>query len=320
MRRVSATAAWWLLTMAACSRTEPQPRLEAPAKAATAIAPALGTAPVAPTVQQLARPAARRVVALGDLHGDLGATRRALRLAGVIDADDRWSGGDTVVVQTGDILDRGDDERAILDLTERLHDTAPAAGGAFIALSGNHELMNVAQDFRYVTPSGFAAFAREGGRDVAFRPGGSFAKRLAERPVVAQVGDTVFVHAGVLPKHVSYGLARINEEVRAWMRGERAEPPAIVVAEDGPIWTRAYSLDTQADDCALLRQALSMLSAKRMVVGHTVQQEGITSACDRHVWRIDTGMSHHYGGAVQVLEIEGDTITARKEPGEPATH
>jgi hypothetical protein len=149
---------------------------------------------------------------------------------------------------------------------------------------------------------------------VAFRPGGSFARRLAERPVIAQIGDTVYVHAGVLPKHVTYGLARMNAEVRAWMLGERAAPPEIMMAVDGPIWTRAYSLDTHEEGCELLMQALDQLGARRMVVGHTPQLGGITSACDERVWRIDTGMAKFYGGPVEVLELRGDQVKARQEP------
>ena len=61
----------------------------------------------------------QRIVAFGDVHGDLEAARGALRLAGAIDEQDRWIGGDLIVVQTGDQLDRGDQEQAILDLFER---------------------------------------------------------------------------------------------------------------------------------------------------------------------------------------------------------
>jgi len=95
--------------------------------------------------------AQNHIVAIGDVHGDLDATRSALRLAGAIDAEDRWIGGQLVVVQTGDQLDRGDEERAILDLFDRLRSQAAAAGGAFHALLGNHELMNAKGDLRYVT-------------------------------------------------------------------------------------------------------------------------------------------------------------------------
>ncbi|MEM1348461.1 MAG: metallophosphoesterase, partial [Myxococcota bacterium] len=63
---------------------------------------------------------ARRIVAVGDLHGDLEATRAALSLAGVLGAEDAWVGGQTILVQTGDVLDRGSDEQAILDLLDAL--------------------------------------------------------------------------------------------------------------------------------------------------------------------------------------------------------
>ena len=93
-------------------------------------------------------PAPRRLVAIGDLHGDLDATRRVLRLAGATDERDAWVGGDLVLVQTGDQLDRGDDEPEILDLFDRLAKEAAAAGGAVHVLNGNHEFMNVKGDVR----------------------------------------------------------------------------------------------------------------------------------------------------------------------------
>lgn len=257
---------------------------------------------------KLAAPAAPRVVAIGDLHGDLEATRKALRLAGAIDEQDHWVGGTLVVVQTGDAIDRGDDDRTILDLLERLAREAKEAGGALYALSGNHEVMNVAQDFRYVTRGSLPPFDALGGRAEAFMPGGPYAKLLATRPLFMKVGDTVFVHGGILPKHVAYGLERMNDEVRAWMLGHRAAPPAAVVAEDGPIWTRAYGSAPGPTECAQLNEVLTALDAKRMVVGHTPQESGISSACGDRVFRIDVGMSRFYGGPVQVLDIQGDAV------------
>jgi hypothetical protein len=285
-----------------------------------------------PAAEPVARlPAPPRLVAIGDLHGDLDATRAALRLAGAIDEKDHWSGGDLVVVQTGDQLDRGDGERAILDLLERLAGEAREKGGALHVLDGNHEVMNVALDFRYVTPGGFKDFSAVPGADLgdprlsalpevarpraaAFLPGAPYAKLLARRKTIAVVGDTVFVHGGVLPKHVRYGVERINREVSAWMSGEAKTAPSIVTAEDGPIWTRRYSDATTADDCKALDEALAAIPAKRMVVGHTVQQGGITSACGDKVWRIDVGLSHYYGGKAQVLEIRGDAVKALVTP------
>ncbi|MEO6576980.1 MAG: metallophosphoesterase, partial [Polyangiaceae bacterium] len=157
----------------------------------------------------------RRIVAIGDLHGDLDHARRALRLAGAIDASDAWIGGKLVVVQTGDEIDRGDDDRTILDLVDKLKIEAKTAGGELVALLGNHEIMNAQGDFRYVTPAGSEAFSLFGGRGAAFKPGGRYATLLSQRPVVSTVGSTIFVHGGILPKHVAYGLDKMNAEVDA---------------------------------------------------------------------------------------------------------
>jgi hypothetical protein len=271
-----------------------------------------------------------RLVAIGDLHGDLKAARAALRLAQAIDERDRWIGGKLVVVQTGDEIDRGDDDRAILELFDRLADAAHAAGGEVRPLVGNHEIMNVSGDFRYVTPAALAAFgdidtrrvpapilaqaaAEARGRLAAFFPGGPYAARLARRQAITVVGESVFVHGGVSLAHVRYGIGRFNRELARFMAGE-GPSPVLAGDEQGPLWTRRYSDDKTAIDCAGLAEALQALGAKRMVVGHTVHEEGISPACDGHVWRIDTGLSSYYGGPLQVLQIQGDTVTVLKGP------
>lgn len=316
------------LALAACSKTTPEPTgTPNPSVASARVTAAESAAPKEPVALAARYPAPKRLVAIGDLHGDLDATRRALKLAGAIDDTDKWIGGELVVVQTGDDIDRGDDDRAILDLFDRLRDEAKAKGGMFLVLNGNHELMNVALDFRYVTPGSKRSFDDlatprrpevpavpddERGRANAFAPAGLYAKRLAERPVVAIVGDSVFVHGGVLMMHVNYGLDRMDGEVRAWLRGQ-GSPPAVVVSEDGPVWTRLYSAQPGKRECDELSRVLSRLGAKRMVMGHTPQRPDITSACGGEAWRIDTGMSKHYGGRVEVLEIVGDTVRVLKD-------
>lgn len=280
-----------------------------------------------PDTGKLAAPKGR-IVAIGDLHGDLDSARRALKLAGAIDAQDHWIGKELTLVQTGDEIDRGDGDKAILDLFDTLTAEAAKAGGQVIALNGNHEIMNVQGDFRYVTPGGFASFAELKGLDTekppldqlpaqarargaAFIPGGPYAGLLAKRPTILVLGDNVFVHGGVLPQHVDYGLARINHEVQTWLSGKAALPP-LLSDEQGPIWTRLYSDTTAAPACDLLAQALGKIGARRMIVGHTVQPQ-INGACENRVWRIDVGMSKAYGGPIQALEIDGERVTILKE-------
>ncbi|GLU02592.1 hypothetical protein SLE2022_198370 [Rubroshorea leprosula] len=99
----------------------------------------------------------RRIIAVGDLHGDLDQARRALQIGGVLssDGEDLWTGEDTVLIQLGDVLDRGEDEIAILSLLRSLDIQAKAEGGAVFQINGNHETMNVEGDFRYVEPGAF---------------------------------------------------------------------------------------------------------------------------------------------------------------------
>lgn len=305
------------------------------AVSAASSAPTAPTAVASSTALSLAtsKPAPERVVAIGDLHGDLESARRALRLAGAIDPADRWIGGKLVVVQTGDLIDRGDDDRKILDLFERLKGDAKRDGGEVVALVGNHEIMNGELDFRYVTPGAFQEFANvspkdEGvarvaaqldpgkrGRASAFLPRGPYARILADRPVVARVGDTIFVHGGVIPRYArGSSLDEINAGARAWLLGEVSQIPKALTAEDGPLWSRMYSAAPGREECVILEQTLAILHAKRMVMGHTVQKPHISPACDAKAWRIDVGMSSFYGGPIEALELRGETVTVLEEP------
>ena len=106
-------------------------------------------------------PGTRRLVAVGDLHGDEAQARAALVSAGVLDpVSDRWCGGGTVLVQVGDVLDRGGNEVELYYLLERLKREAKDAGGAVHILMGNHESLNVGGRLRYASKEGAAEFKR----------------------------------------------------------------------------------------------------------------------------------------------------------------
>ena len=90
----------------------------------------------------------KRLVAIGDLHGDIDKARCAFQAGGLIDEKDNWVGGQTVAVQVGDQLDRGSNELEILYWLNRLQVEAKDAGGALHVVNGNHEVMSIAGDFR----------------------------------------------------------------------------------------------------------------------------------------------------------------------------
>jgi hypothetical protein len=194
---------------------------------------------------QVVWPEVERVVAFADVHGAYAELTTLLRTAGMVDEALRWSGGRTHLVSLGDLLDRGDDSRRVMDLLMRLQQEAAAAGGRVHVVLGNHEAMNVLGDLRYVNAGEYAAYAgdepageRERRRaewlasrgpdsgaafDAQFPPGffghraalspdGTYGRWLLGLPVVLAIGETAFMHGG--PSKLLAGLALLDVEAR----------------------------------------------------------------------------------------------------------
>ena len=196
---------------------------------------------------------ADRIVAFSDIHGAYEAMVTTLQNAGVIDAELNWSGGGTHFVLVGDIMDRGPDSRAAMDLLMKLESQAVAAGGMVHVLIGNHEVMMVIGDVRYVHPGEYAAFADDEtaeqrerwfqayrqkrelpGTDIeesraqfdrtfpagffahraAFSPAGKYGSWILSKPMIVVVNRTAFVHGGLSPSVAETGLAGSNESLR----------------------------------------------------------------------------------------------------------
>jgi hypothetical protein len=253
------------------------------------------------TAAPAAAPSSRRVIAVGDLHGDLASARESLRLGGVIDASDHWAAGTATFVQTGDVMDRGDDVRAILDLLRNLESEAAAAGGRAIELLGNHEMFNLVGDQASASPADMASFGGEEARRVLFSRSGDYGAWLRTHKAVAIVGDTVFVHAGITPELARLGVEALNAGVLAYLNGGPESP---FTDRDGPLWFRGYVRQSDPEACLRLDQALQVLGGRRMIVGHTPSDDGrIAVRCDGRLVDIDTGISASYGVHPSALEI-----------------
>jgi len=189
-----------------------------------------------------------RIVAVSDIHGAYDALVATLQKSSVIDGGLAWSGGETHLVITGDLLDRGPDSRHVVNLIMRLEQEAARAGGQVHQLLGNHEVMNLIGDLRYVSIPEYAAFSDEEsaqereqwyqqfrrskpadadelavrsefdekappgffGHRRAFRKNGFYGKWLLEKPLMIVINDTAFVHGGVPPYVAEHGLAGVN--------------------------------------------------------------------------------------------------------------
>jgi hypothetical protein len=193
-------------------------------------------------------PDVERIVAIGDVHGAYDGLIATLQGAGVIDDKLAWSGGKTHLVFTGDLLDRGAKSRDVMDLVMRLEKEALRDGGRVHLVLGNHEVMNLTGDLRYVANAEYIAFldmekrkerrrwykrfkngtpedmdestvlsqfnkkAPPGffGHRRAFRHDGIYGKWLLEKPFIVVVNETAFVHGGLPAFVAEYGLEGPN--------------------------------------------------------------------------------------------------------------
>lgn len=198
----------------------------------------------------------RRVVAVSDIHGAYDGLIATLRVAGVIDEDHSWSGADTHLVITGDLVDRGPDSRRVMDLIMRLEQEAPGSNGQVHLLLGNHEVMNIIGDIRYVSDAEYAEFSDDEsaeereqwyqqywlgqpdntddstmrsafnqkappgffGHRRAYRADGIYGRWLLEKPLMIVINDTAFVHGGVPPFVAEHGLAGVNGTLKSDLR------------------------------------------------------------------------------------------------------
>jgi hypothetical protein len=197
-----------------------------------------------------------RVVAFGDVHGAYRDWTTLLQELGVIDADFNWSGGDTHLVSLGDLIDRGPDSRKVVELLIKLDGQAEQAGGAVHMVLGNHEVMVMTGDLRYVSPQEFAAFAADetqaqrdalyaqyrrfntGGEEVvvrqtfddqypagfvalreAFSQDGALGSWLVQQPFVIKVNDKVYMHGGISSQFSEESIASLNQKLRGELKG-----------------------------------------------------------------------------------------------------
>jgi hypothetical protein len=313
------------------------------AAATSAASPSSGAAAATPGCEVTT---AGRVVAIGDVHGAFDRFNEMLQAVGLIDARGRWTGGDAHLVQLGDVVDRGPDSRAALDLLRRLEGEAAKAGGGVHALLGNHEIARMLGDLRFATPGEYRAFTttdsdrlraryidatRPEDRDqllkempfgmlemrAAFGRQGVYGEWLRRHAAVVKINGVLFVHGGISPAVAPLPCDRINQTVQTELGDDldktRAAPLASLAARvDGPFWYRGLA-QLEDGDAAAVDDLLKQQHARAVVIAHSVTPDGrIRMRFDGRLFQIDTGMQPAYaqGGRASALEFTGTKVSA----------
>lgn len=258
--------------------------------------------------------------AVGDVHGDV--ERLAKLLAAVHLADGAtWTGGRSVLVITGDMVDKGAQSVAVLRLLSALRTSAPKAGGEVLVLAGNHEAEFLA-DPEGKKSAEFSADLREAGVDPAQVAAchGELGEFLCSLPFAARVGEWFFSHAGNTGGRT---IAELESSIRDEMAvsghaaNELVGPASILEARlgEGKKWFAS------SDERHLLESFASALGARHMVQGHQHNEVSFSDGIERAtgemfqrwglLFLIDVGMSRDIGDSSgAILRIVNGTAAA----------
>jgi hypothetical protein len=192
-------------------------------------------------VQPLTAQATGRIIAIGDIHGSIDGIKSILKATGLIDGNNKWSGGRTQLLQTGDYMDRGENTRAVLDLLMAIEPQAKDAGGRAFALLGNHEVMNLIGDTRDVTREIFATFADANSEKRRQQAWEDYARLAEAKKAKGEPVPSVFAQTREAwmtthpPGYVEYKEAMSPKgKYGQWLRGK-----PIVTMVDGNIFMHA---------------------------------------------------------------------------------
>jgi hypothetical protein len=246
---------------------------------------------------------AQKLAALSDIHGQLDLMQDLLRQHGIIDHQQNWSFGDGHLVIAGDVMDRGPAVTEILWFLYQLEQQAIAAGGQLHLLLGNHETMVLAGDLRYLNEKYRQVEAILGlSYQQLYSADSVLGDWLRSRPVLVQVNDSVFVHAGLHPDYLALGMTmtEVNEYYRASLGMDKAtlkQQPVLdfLYGSLGPVWYRGYFREKAAIRSGELEQLLQQLHAKRVIVGHTsmdaiyLHQGGQVISLDSNIKKGESG-------------------------------
>lgn len=222
-------------------------------------------------------PGTDNVIALSDIEGEFEPFRNLLLAAKVIDRQYNWIFGKGSLIVAGDLFDRGKQVAQYLWLLYKLEDEARAKGGAVHVVLGNHELMNLSGDLRYVRPEYYAnAKLMQENYQNLYAPNTELGRWLRSKNVIEKDGQFLVMHGGMSPQlnALQLPLEKIDKISRAWYGvpinrvSDKATEP-LVSGTISQTWYRGYFLDPKAT-AATVDSTLSFYKVQRILVGHDI--------------------------------------------------
>jgi len=245
-------------------------------------------------VQPVAYKPVDKLMVLSDIEGEFEAFRSLMLANKVIDKKYNWIYGKGHMIICGDLFDRGKEVMPYLWLLYKLEEDARRKGGFVHVLLGNHDVMNLAGDLRYVAPK-YQASEKLLGLSHAqlISPETEIGKWLRSKNAIEKIGDKLFLHGGISPEinALSLNLQAINEKCRSYYgipTKKLDEEGKLFMSASGPFWYRGY-FGKNRTNIATVDSTLIKFDVKQIIVGHTITAQNIAA---------------YYGGKVVGVDVD----------------
>ncbi|MFH2034905.1 MAG: metallophosphoesterase [Candidatus Zixiibacteriota bacterium] len=240
-----------------------------------------------------------KIIAVSDIHGEYEYLVDILQKAGVIDKNQNWIYGDGHLVIDGDIFDRGDMVTESLWLVYRLEIQAERNGGAVHFILGNHELMIMQNDNRYINEKYLRGIVRQSRIDHLdlYGPDMELGRWLKTKPTAVKINDILFVHGGLAPEIIAgdWDIHKLNNAVRVKLNLRSSQiafdsTARMLFGSNGPFWYRGYHYEMENRYAQISMAGVDTLLAfykvNTIVVGHS-EVDKISGLYDNKIIAID---------------------------------
>ena len=254
-------------------------------------------------------PAPDKLIAISDIEGNFIPLRNFLINNGVMNTGYQWTFGKGHLVLVGDFFDRGLHVTECLWLIYHLEQEAIKSGGYVHFILGNHEIMNMNDDLRYVRNKYIEnALLIKAPYNQWYTPNTELGRWLQTKNIVEKIGSYLFMHGGLSEEIYSCKLTfpEINSDSRKYYyRSNEAMVSNdtclanIYSGDFSPFWYRGYINETM--DEQVLNSIEDHFNINKIVVGHSMVDD-VSYFYNKKVIGIDT---HHARGDSEGFLVEG---------------
>jgi hypothetical protein len=261
-----------------------------------------------------------KLLVLSDIEGNFSAFRKLLQANNVIDGKLNWKFGNGHLVLIGDFFDRGNQVTEVLWLIYFLEEKAKANGGYVHFILGNHEIMNLSGDLRFLEQKYKDNSILLNKKYVSlYDENSELGRWLRTKNIVEKIGDNLFVHGGISGEmnKLNMSIPNINQLSRPYYADSTFnytdKKLDTIFGDLGPFWYRGYYNTVNKATPQQIDSTLSQFTVKHIVTGHSIVADTVSVWYNGKIFNTDT---HHAADKSEALFIQKDKYYRVNAKGE----